>query len=132
MDTSANSEQISEARARSNANLKPWPKGVSGNRSGRPKKSLLDRQIDKLLKSRCVEDPQQRKFAELIAYALVRDAIKGGTAGVAAAHLLAERSGGKVVAQDEALPITDIRCTIHVNRPVLRDGLEPPTIKGQI
>ena len=33
-------------------NLKPWPKGISGNPGGRPKKKLIDQALEELLLSK--------------------------------------------------------------------------------
>jgi uncharacterized protein DUF5681 len=134
MDPAGNSPENSPAKPSQGERLRPYQftPGTSGNPKGRPRKSLLDREIDKLLKSRCEEDPMHRRFAALIARSLVAAAIKGGVAGVAAAHLVAERSGGKVPAQSEFEPITEIRVHIHKNVPLqLADEPAPPRIEGK-
>jgi Family of unknown function (DUF5681) len=57
-------------------NLKPWPKGVSGNPGGRPKKKLVTDELERLLQ---VEAPEAggRTWATVIAEALLQQARKG-------------------------------------------------------
>jgi hypothetical protein len=57
-------------------NLKPWPKGVSGNPGGRPKKKLVTDELERLLQ---VEAPDAggRTWATVIAEALLHQARKG-------------------------------------------------------
>jgi hypothetical protein len=57
-------------------NLKPWPKGVSGNPGGRPKKKLVTDELERLLQ---VEAPNAggRTWATVIAEALLHQARKG-------------------------------------------------------
>ena len=72
-------------------NLRPWPKGVSGNPGGRPKKRLLTDELELLLEQ---EAPNSRNktWAVVIAEALLRKARKGD---VRAISELANRIEGK-------------------------------------
>jgi len=44
-----------------NQNLKPWPKGVSGNPSGRPRRKYLTDLVEELLQEKCIDDPNSRQ-----------------------------------------------------------------------
>lgn len=57
-------------------NLKPWPKGVSGNPGGRPKKKLISDELERLLQE---EAPggTGKTWASVIAESLLRQAAKG-------------------------------------------------------
>jgi uncharacterized protein DUF5681 len=72
-------------------NLRPWPKGVSGNPGGRPKKRLLTDELELLLEQ---EAPNSRNktWAVVIAEALLRKAREGD---VRAISELANRIEGK-------------------------------------
>ena len=76
-----------------NANLKPWPKGVSGNPGGRPKKKAITEELDRLLEE---ESPNGdgKTWAVIIAEALLKQAAKGD---VRAITELANRIEGKPV-----------------------------------
>jgi hypothetical protein len=76
-------------RERSIANLKPFPKGVSGNPSGRPK-NVLSKAIRKKLEE--VEEGQDSTVAERITEKLVELALGGN---IEAIKLLGDRSEGK-------------------------------------
>jgi hypothetical protein len=72
-------------------NLKPWPKGVSGNPGGRPKKKLISDELERLLQ---VEAPDAggRTWATVVAEALLHQARKGDVRAIAE---LANRIEGK-------------------------------------
>jgi len=55
-------------------NLKPWPKGTSGNPAGRPRRDKVTAALLDLLDKPCPDDKDGRTYAEVIAEALVRKA----------------------------------------------------------
>ena len=67
-------------------NLKPWPKGVSGNPGGRPRKKLIDSALEELLLG------NDSEIAIAIAQKLLTRARRGE---VRAIQLVAERVEGK-------------------------------------
>jgi hypothetical protein len=73
-------------------NLKPFPKGLSGNPGGRPKKTPLSDACRELLNKPATDDPAGRTNAELIAERLVAKAVAGD---IRAAQELADRAEGK-------------------------------------
>jgi hypothetical protein len=72
-------------------NLKPWPKGVSGNPGGRPKSKPLTEELERLLEQKPPKGKGET-WAALIAQALVVKASKGD---VRAISELANRLEGK-------------------------------------
>jgi hypothetical protein len=74
-----------------NANLKPWPKGISGNPGGRPKKKPITDELERLLAEKA-PNAKGRTWAALIAEALLHRARKGDVRAVAE---LANRIEGK-------------------------------------
>jgi uncharacterized protein DUF5681 len=76
---------------RSLKNLRKWQKGESGNPGGRPRKPITEALLS-LLAEVNTRDHQKRTFAELIATAQVRKALKGNTM---AAKEIADRTEGK-------------------------------------
>jgi hypothetical protein len=70
-------------------NLKPWPKGISGNLSGRPKSKRLSEAHKHRLEQLVPGDAEGRTWAELIAEAQIRTAAHGN---VQAARELADRT----------------------------------------
>lgn len=72
-------------------NLKPWPKGVSGNPGGRPKKKLITDELERLLKQEAPE-ATGKSWATVIAEALLNQARRGD---VRAITELANRIEGK-------------------------------------
>ena len=82
-------EEELTGRERSIANLKPFPKGVSGNPSGRPK-NVLSKAIRRKLEE--VEEGQDSTVAERITEKLVELALSGN---IEAIKLLGDRSEGK-------------------------------------
>ncbi len=81
----------SDGRARRLENLKPFPKGVSGNPAGRPKSITLSEALRIQL---CATMPgdDERTYAEEIARVLCTEAINGN---VLAAREIADRAEGK-------------------------------------
>jgi hypothetical protein len=69
-----------------------WKKGQSGNLSGRPKSKTLSNAYRNKLEETVPNDPEGRTWAELIAEAQVRDAVRGN---VQAAREIADRTEGK-------------------------------------
>ena len=63
-------------------NLKPWPKGVSGNSGGRPKMKPVTEELERLLQQEAPEKNGQT-WAALIAEALVRRAANGDVQAIA-------------------------------------------------
>ncbi len=74
-------------------NLKPWPKGVSGNSGGRPKKKLITAELERLLEEE-MPDSGGKTWAAAIAESLLRQALKGD---VKAISELANRVEGKAI-----------------------------------
>jgi hypothetical protein len=72
-------------------NLKPWPKGVSGNPGGRPRKQPITEELERLLAEEAPNHNGQT-WAAVIAEALVLQASKGD---VKAISELANRIEGK-------------------------------------
>ncbi len=72
-------------------NLKPWPKGVSGNPGGRPKTKPLTDVLEWLLDQEA-PGARGRTYAEVIAEALIKQARKGDVRAIAE---LANRIEGK-------------------------------------
>ena len=69
-----------------------WKKGQSGNPSGRPKSKTLSDAYKNKLEEPVPNDPDGRTWAELIAEAQVRDAVRGN---VQAAREIADRTEGR-------------------------------------
>jgi Family of unknown function (DUF5681) len=69
-----------------------WKKGQSGNPSGRPKSKTLSDAYKNRLKELVPNDPEGRSWAELIAEAQIRDAVRGN---VQAAREIADRTEGR-------------------------------------
>ena len=79
--------------SRNIANLKPWPKGVSGNPGGRPKKKPITEELERLLAEEASTRDGQT-WATVIAEALLQQASRGD---VRAISELANRVEGKSV-----------------------------------
>ena len=80
-----------ESRARQLANLKPFPKGVSGNLAGRPKSITLSEAL-RLQLAKLTPHADERTYAEEIARVLCVNAARGN---VMAAREIADRTEGK-------------------------------------
>ncbi len=78
--------------------LKPWPKGVSGNPGGRPRKLPVTDVILQKLDEKCKQDKQGRTWAELLVVALLGKAIKGDVKAIAE---LIDRAEGKAKQRSE-------------------------------
>ncbi len=105
------------------ANLKPFPKGVSGNPGGRPKKALLSDALRRQI-AEAVPNAPEKTIAEVIARALIREAVSGN---VQAIREIGDRSEGK--------PAQAIALDLEVNdwrREAARYGLTPNDIIRQI
>lgn len=97
----------SEGRARRQANLKPFPPGVSGNPAGRPKSITLSEAYRRQLAQTVPKDPEGRTYAEVIAALMCQRATQGD---VAAAKEIADRVEGKArQALDVDMKVTDWR-----------------------
>ncbi len=104
-------------------NLKPFPKGVSGNPAGRPKKALLSDALRRQL-AEAVQGAPEKTIAEHIARALIREAVSGN---VQAIREIGDRTEGK--------PAQAIALDLEVNdwrREAARYGLTPNDIIRQI
>ena len=55
-----------------NPNLKPWPKGVSGNPGGRPKKKPLTSELERLLEQEAPKRKVDLEAAEGLAEAIAK------------------------------------------------------------
>jgi len=69
-----------------------WKKGQSGNPLGRPKSKTLSDAYRSKLEEPVPNDPERRTWAELIAEAQIRDAVRGN---VQAAREIADRTEGR-------------------------------------
>jgi hypothetical protein len=93
---------------------RPFPPGVSGNPSGRPKKKDWTDAIRKAVQAVPEDDPQKRQRLELLAEALMLKALSGD---VPALKEVGERLDGKVpqalVGDDESAPITVVNKVVR-------------------
>ncbi len=83
---------------RNTSGLKPFPKGVSGNPGGRPKKLPVTDVILRKLDQKCTQDKAGRTWAELIVVALLGRAVKGDVKAIAE---LIDRAEGKAKQRNE-------------------------------
>ncbi len=72
-------------------NLKPFPKGVSGNPAGRPRKALLSDALRRQL-AEALQGAPEKTIAEAVARTLIREALSGN---VQAIREVGDRSEGK-------------------------------------
>ena len=111
--------QNSAANTARTRGLKPWKPGQSGNPGGRPKKKPLTEAYNLILKRRVPKDVLAKlalrghpTYAQVIAMALAREAIKGK---VHAAAEMADRVEGRVSAPGDSaenplhLAVEDVR-----------------------
>jgi len=103
-------------------NLKPWPKGVTGNPGGRPKKSPLTDALTDMLQSSCLDDPAQRTYAEVIAEMLLKSACRGD---IRAVREITDRVEGRP--SHSVSVVTEECSTCREAANELRRGLESMT-----
>jgi hypothetical protein len=103
-----------------------WKKGQSGNPSGRPKSKTISNAYRHKLEEEVPNDPERRTWAELIAEAQVRDAVRGN---VQAAREIADRTEGKarqsIEFEDKTLSEAFERMTSEELEAYARDGTLP-------
>jgi len=104
-----------------------WKKGKSGNPSGRPKSKTLSDAYRNKLEEPVPNDPEGRTWAELIAEAQVRDAVRGN---VQAAREIADRTEGRarqaIEFEDTTMAKAFERMTTEELEAYARDGTLPP------
>ncbi|HXR17449.1 MAG TPA: DUF5681 domain-containing protein [Terriglobales bacterium] len=112
-----------------------WKKGQSGNPSGRPKSKTLSDAYRTKLEEPVPNDPEARTWAELIAEAQVRDAVRGN---VQAAREIADRTEGRarqaIEFEDTTMAKAFDRMTTEELEAYARDGTLPawfPRSQGQ-
>ena len=84
-------------------NLKPWPKGLSGNPGGGPKTRPLTEELERLLGQEAPKSKGQT-WAAVIAEALVRRASKGDVRAIA-------ELGNRI----EGRPVQAVELDAHLN-----------------
>jgi hypothetical protein len=103
-----------------------WKKGQSGNPSGRPKSKTLSNAYRNKLEEVVPNDPEGRTWAELIAEAQVRDAVRGN---VQAAREIADRTEGRarqsIEFEDKTLTQAFERMTSEELEAYAQDGTFP-------
>jgi hypothetical protein len=103
-----------------------WKKGQSGNLSGRPKSKTLSTAYKNKLEEAVPNDPEGRTWAELIAEAQVRDAVRGN---VQAAREIADRTEGRprqaIEFEDKTMTQAFERMTLEELEAYARDGTLP-------
>jgi hypothetical protein len=109
---------------RSLKNLQPYQKGRSGNPGGRPRRVITEAYQERLNEI-AERDPQKRTYAQLVAEAQIKQALKGNTM---AAKEIADRTEGKA---HQALDVevaldTPLEFNVQVNF-LDPDGTEHPT-----
>ncbi len=95
-------------------NLKPWPKGVSGNKQGRPKTKIIRDYVRKIIEEK---DPKtQKAIAEQCAEALIKFAKRGSLGHLQAVLNLTESdspgagSEGNKLDSDSVAKLIDKLC----------------------
>jgi hypothetical protein len=117
-------------------NLKPFPRGKSGNPGGRPRRKPVTDALLELLDEPCPKGPAGRTNAEAIAQKLITKAIQGD---VRATQEIADRTEGRVgiaVPCTELSPANRLALTIQQwdwikNGGSLLDADAPPFEKSQ-
>lgn len=103
-----------------------WKKGQSGNASGRPKSKTLSNAYKNKLEEAVPNDPEGRTWAELIAEAQVRDAVRGN---VQAAREIADRTEGRprqaIEFEDKTMTQAFERMTMDELEAYAQDGTLP-------
>ena len=103
-----------------------WKKGQSGNPGGRPKSRILSDAYRYKLEEPVPNDPEGRTWAELIAEAQVRDAVRGN---VNAAREIADRTEGRakqaIEFEDKTISQSFERMTSEELEAYARDGTLP-------
>lgn len=99
-------------------NLRPWPKGVSGNPAGRPRQTKLTAALRELLGKVDPEDKAGRTYAEVIADKMIRRAARGD---VRAAREIRVMTEGRA-------PCGDLKRRIPGLRSALGDRLFAPVV----
>jgi Family of unknown function (DUF5681) len=102
-----------------------WKKGQSGNPSGRPKSKTLSDAYRNKLEELVPNDPEGRTWAEIIAEAQVRDAVRGN---VQAAREIADRTEGRA---RQAIELEDKTLANAFER-MSREELERYAATGQL
>jgi hypothetical protein len=100
-----------------------WKKGQSGNPSGRPKSKTLSDAYQCKLEELVPNDPGGRTWAEIIAEAQIRDAVRGN---VQAAREIADRTEGRA---RQAIEFEDKTVANAFDR-MTREELETYAAKG--
>lgn len=103
-----------------NGNLRPFPKGKSGNPKGRPRGSIsIVHLIRRVLKEPCdVKGANGRTWAEVLGRSLIANAIKGN--GTAIKQLLDRLEGPIPVSFDEETG------TLKIQVEYVKNGHAPP------
>ena len=103
-----------------------WKKGQSGNPSGRPKSKMLSDAYRNKLEEPVPNDPEGRTWAELIAEAQIRYAVRGN---VQAAREIADRTEGRarqaIEFEDKTISQAFERMTTEELEAYARDGTLP-------
>jgi hypothetical protein len=91
-------------REKSLANLKPWPKGVSGNPGGRPRKQPITEAYLEVAGRTVPGDSQGRTYAQAAAERQFRAALKGSTSAI---REIADRLEGRPQQRIEVTNVED-------------------------